>query len=62
MYVSGQVGINPVTNQLVQGGIECEFKQIIENICNILKIANGDIKWAKRQGFDLCKFFYFFLY
>ena len=44
MYISGQVGINPVTNQLVQGGIECEFKQIIENICTILKQANGDIK------------------
>ena len=44
MYISGQVGINPVTNQLVQGGIESEFNQIVENICNILKQANGDIK------------------
>lgn len=44
MYISGQIGINHVTNQLVQGGIEYEFKQIIENICNILKQANGDIK------------------
>lgn len=36
LFVSGQIGINPKLNKLVEGGVENEFKQIMENIGEIL--------------------------
>ncbi len=42
LYISGQVGLNPVTMQLVEGGIKAQTKQIMENIGKILKAAGYD--------------------
>ncbi|MEO0086811.1 MAG: RidA family protein [candidate division WOR-3 bacterium] len=43
LFLSGQIGIDPKTNELVKGGIEEETKQILENITNILKSQNADL-------------------
>ncbi len=42
LYVSGQIGINPLTGKLVEGGIKAQTKQIMENMGMILKEAGLD--------------------
>lgn len=39
LYVSGQLPVNPQTNEVVQGGIEAEAKQVMENLKAILTEA-----------------------
>ncbi|MDQ0287356.1 2-iminobutanoate/2-iminopropanoate deaminase [Desulfofundulus luciae] len=39
LFVSGQIGINPQTGELVPGGIEAQTKQVMENIKQILSAA-----------------------
>lgn len=36
LFISGQIGINPSTGELVKGGVEEEVKRIMENIKAIL--------------------------
>ena len=36
IFISGQVGIDPVSNKLVEGGLENEVKQVLKNIDLIL--------------------------
>ena len=40
LYISGQVGINPVTNKLDSTGIEGEARQALQNIYSILLEAD----------------------
>jgi len=42
VFVSGQIAINPSTNQLVLGDIKTETKQVMENIKAILTEAGID--------------------
>ncbi|NYE57811.1 RidA family protein [Carboxydothermus ferrireducens] len=39
LFVSGQIGINPQTGELVPGGVEAQIKQAMENIRQILSAA-----------------------
>jgi 2-iminobutanoate/2-iminopropanoate deaminase len=39
LYVSGQLAINPKDNQIVEGDITLQTKQAMENIRNILQVA-----------------------
>ncbi len=43
LYVSGQVGIDPVTGKLVDGDIKTETKQALQNIKAILETANASL-------------------
>ncbi|MCS7249308.1 MAG: Rid family detoxifying hydrolase [candidate division WOR-3 bacterium] len=43
LFLSGQIGINPKTNELVSGGIEQETRQIFENIIKILNSVKADL-------------------
>ena len=43
LFVAGQVGINPATGKLVEGGIEQEVAQIMKNMEAILKAAGADL-------------------
>jgi len=43
LFCSGQVGINPKTNKIVDGGIKEQTKQVIENLIKVLKAAGGSI-------------------
>ncbi len=36
-FLSGQIALDPVTGQLVSGGIEAETKQVMKNIEGLLK-------------------------
>ncbi|XP_062916113.1 2-iminobutanoate/2-iminopropanoate deaminase isoform X2 [Mobula hypostoma] len=42
MYISGQLGLDPATGQLVPGGTSQEAKQALINMGEILKAANCD--------------------
>jgi len=37
LYISGQIAINPATKDMIQGGIEEETKQVMENLGSVLK-------------------------
>lgn len=42
IFCAGQVGKNPKTNQFVQGGIESQTKQVLENLKSVLEAAGAD--------------------
>jgi 2-iminobutanoate/2-iminopropanoate deaminase len=44
IYTSGQIPIDPATGQMVQGGIEAQTKQVLENINAILVNAGSSFK------------------
>lgn len=39
IYVSGQLGVDPATRQLVPGGIQEQTRQALDNVQTILKAA-----------------------
>jgi 2-iminobutanoate/2-iminopropanoate deaminase len=42
LFLSGQVGIDPQTNKLVEGGVEAQARQVFKNIAAILAAAGID--------------------
>ncbi len=42
LFVSGQIGMNPQTMQLVEGGIAAELEQIMRNIKAVLAAMGAD--------------------
>lgn len=44
LYVAGHLGRDPVTSQLVSGGIEAETRQSLANCLEVLKAAGMDFK------------------
>jgi len=39
VYLSGQIGLDPATNQIVGGGTEAEARRVMENLGAVLKEA-----------------------
>lgn len=44
IFVSGQIAINPSTNEFVNGNIDSQTKQVIENIKAILESAGSSLQ------------------
>jgi 2-iminobutanoate/2-iminopropanoate deaminase len=44
VFSAGQVGLDPVTNNIVTGGIEAETRQALTNVSNILEAAGSDLQ------------------
>lgn len=42
LFISGQIAIDPITEQLITSDIEAETHQVMKNIGHILKAANTD--------------------
>lgn len=42
IYTSGQAGLNPNTGKLVEGGIEAQAKQTMENLAAVLEAAGSN--------------------
>ena len=40
VYTSGQVGLDPKTNELVPGGIQAETRRVMQNLAAVLRGAN----------------------
>jgi 2-iminobutanoate/2-iminopropanoate deaminase len=43
VFVAGQIGIDPETNQVVEGGIEAQTEQVMKNISAILEQAGSSL-------------------
>ena len=43
IFTAGQVGLDPATGRLVEGGIEAETRQTLENISAILEAAGSSL-------------------
>ena len=50
MHISGQLGINPKTGKLVDGGIVEEFEQIMENVKAIISESGGTLEYVKESA------------
>lgn len=43
IFISGQLGLDPVTNQLVEGGFEAECRQALSNLKNLVEAAGSTL-------------------
>ena len=46
LYLSGQLGMDPATNKLVEGGVAAETEQLLKGVSEVLKTAGlgmGDV-------------------
>ncbi len=43
LFVSGQLGIDPGTGKLVDGGVEKQAEQALRNVASIVEAAGGDL-------------------
>ena len=43
LYVSGQIGIDPATGELINKAIEGETHQVLQNVRNVLRAAGMDL-------------------
>jgi 2-iminobutanoate/2-iminopropanoate deaminase len=39
VFLSGQIGLNPATGALVEGGVKAEAERVMENLAHVLKAA-----------------------
>ena len=46
VYLSGQIGIDPATGQLVAGGIEAEIRRVLDNLTAVATAAGGSLDHA----------------
>ena len=44
LYLAGQIGLDPATRKLVEGGVQAETRQAIENCRAILEAAGFSLK------------------
>lgn len=43
VFTSGQIGIDPKTSQLVEGGFEAQAEQVLRNLAAVLETAGSDM-------------------
>lgn len=43
VFASGQLGLDPVSGQLVMGGVEAETRQALTNLRNVLEAAGSSL-------------------
>lgn len=53
VYVSGQIAIDPATNQIVSGSVEEEARQVMKNLEAVLKAAGSDFSRIVKTGIFL---------
>lgn len=46
IFTAGQVGLNPATMELVEGGIEAQTRQVLTNLRHVLKSADSGLKFV----------------
>lgn len=44
IYTAGQIGFDPVTMEIVSGGIEAETRQALTNLKNVLEAAGSSLE------------------
>jgi len=48
VFTSGQIGLDPKTGQMVQGGIEAETEQVFANLAAVLEEAGVSLQQAAK--------------
>jgi 2-iminobutanoate/2-iminopropanoate deaminase len=56
VFVAGQVGIDPETNQVVEGGIEAQTEQVMKNISAVLEEAGSSLASVLKASIFLVDF------
>jgi len=46
VYTAGQVGINPPTGELVEGGVEAQTRQALTNLKNVLEASDSGLNFV----------------
>ncbi len=44
VFVSGQLGIDPATGSIVEGGVEAEARQVLKNVKTLLEAAGSGME------------------
>jgi 2-iminobutanoate/2-iminopropanoate deaminase len=56
VFVAGQVGVDPETNQVVEGGIEVQTEQAMKNIAAVLEAAGSSLANVLKASIFLVDF------
>jgi 2-iminobutanoate/2-iminopropanoate deaminase len=54
VFTAGQLGLDPQTGELAQGGIEAETRQALTNIRNVLEAAGSSLEQVVKTTVFLC--------
>ena len=46
LFTSGQIGLNPTTMEIVEGGIEAETRQVLTNLKSVLESADSGLNYV----------------
>jgi len=46
VYTAGQIGLDPATMEIVDGGIEAETRQVLNNLKQVLETANSGLDYV----------------
>jgi len=46
VFTAGQVGLEPVTMELVEGGVEAQTRQVLTNLKHVLESADSGLKFV----------------
>ena len=44
VYTAGQIGLDPVTGELIAGGVEEQTRQVLANLRNVLEAAGSSLE------------------
>jgi 2-iminobutanoate/2-iminopropanoate deaminase len=56
VFVAGQVGLDPGTNQVVEGGIEAQTEQAMKNVSAVLEAAGSSLSNVLKASISLVDF------
>lgn len=46
VFTAGQIGLDPVTMEIVEGGIEAQTRQVLTNLKNVLESADSGLNYV----------------
>ena len=46
IYTAGQIGLDPATMEIVNGGVEAETRQVLTNLKQVLEAANSGLNYV----------------
>ncbi len=50
IFTAGQVGLNPSTMEIVEGGIEAQTRQVLTNLKHVLETANSGLNFVVKTS------------
>jgi reactive intermediate/imine deaminase len=59
VYLSGQIGLDPATGELVQGGVEAEARRVFTNLAAVAEAAGAKLAAAVKVTIYLVDFGHF---